>query len=208
MCSRATTDDGLARAVARRLARREGEAGQRLAHVRGVVEAVREMAEAGDWSAERASAAARAAWIHDALRLEDPESHRRRIEAAGEELDRWALAHAPKLFHAHAAAVWAAARGEADPEVLMAVRHHPTAHPDWGPVGQLLYVADFCEPGRSYAERLRTAELRRRAATGREGLAEVACRVLSLRLTHVAREDRPVHPLSLRAWKAWMDARP
>ncbi|MGH7565100.1 MAG: hypothetical protein ACREK5_11865 [Gemmatimonadota bacterium] len=208
MCNRATTEDGLARAVARRLARQEGQTGRRLAHVHGVVEAVREMAEASDWSAERAAAAVRAAWIHDALRLEDPETLRSRIEAAGEEPDPWALAHAPALLHAHAAAVWAAARGETDREVMMAVRHHPTAHPDWASVGRLLYVADFCEPGRPYAERLRTADLRRRVGAGREGLADVACRVLSLRLAHGARENRPVHPLSLRAWKSWMETRP
>ncbi|MGH7549977.1 MAG: hypothetical protein ACREMD_16010 [Gemmatimonadota bacterium] len=208
MYSRATTDDGLARAVVHRLARQEEEAGRRLAHVRRVVEAVREMAEASGWSAERAAAAVRAAWIHDVLRLEDPESSRTRIEAAGEKPDPWALVHAPALLHAQAAAVWAAARGETDREVLMAVRHHPTAHPDWGSIGRLLYVADFCEPGRPYAKRLRTAALRRRAGEGRQGLTDAARRVLSLRLAHDADRDRPVHPLSLCAWKSWMEEGP
>lgn len=164
---------------------------------------MREIAAAGGWPSDRAAAAERAAWIHDALRLEDPSRHRLRIEAAGEEPDPWALAHAPALLHAQAAAVWAAARGETDPEVLMAVRHHPTGHPDWGPVGLLLYVADFCEPGRPHAERLGTANLRRSAGRGEEGLVDVARQVLSLRLAHDVSRGRAVHPHSLKAWKRW-----
>lgn len=205
MCSRATTDPDLAREVTRRLAEREGENGLRLAHVHGVVDTVREMAEANGWPAGQAAAAERAAWIHDVLRLEDPDSLRMRIEAAGEEPDPWARAHRPALLHAQAAAVWASARGEADPEVLMAVRHHPTGHPEWGPIGLVLYVADFCEPGRPHAERLDTADLRRRAAQGRSGLVDAARRVLSLRLAHAVQAGRAVHPLSGRAWKRWME---
>ncbi len=205
MCSRATTENALARAVARRLGTREG--GRRFAHVQRVVATVREIAAAGNWRADVAAAAERAAWIHDVLRLEDPDNLRLRIEAAGEEPDPWALSHAPLLLHAQAAAVWAAARGETDPEVLMAVRHHPTAHPDWGAVGRLLYVADFCEPGRPHAERLPTAELRQLAGATREGLGDAARRVLSLRLAHDAEKDRPVHPLTLSAWESWTGAR-
>ncbi len=207
MCSRATTDPDLAREVARRLIRREGRAGPRLAHVRRVVETVRAIAASSGWPAELAGAAERAAWTHDALRLDDPESHLRMIEAAGEVPDPWARAHAPALLHAQAAAAWAAARGEADPEVLMAVRHHPTGHPGWGPVGLVLYVADFCEPGRPHAGQLETVRLGRRAGEGGEGLVDAARRVLSLRLAHAVEKDRPVHPLSLEAWKRWREAR-
>lgn len=207
MCSRARTDSGLAAEVARRLAEREGRGGRRLAHVAGVAETVRRIADARGWPDERAAAAVRAAWTHDAFRLEDPEALRKTIEAAGEPADPWALANAPSLLHAQAAAVWAAGRGERDPEVLMAVRHHPTGHPDWGPVGLVLYVADFCEPGRPHAERLDTAGLRRRAGEEEDGLADAALHVLSLRLAHALERGRPVHPLTLRAWKRWTGGR-
>lgn len=206
MCSRATTDTDLAREVARRLTAREGKGGPRLAHVRGVVETVRQIAAASD-DPHLAITAERAAWIHDAFRLDDPLSLRRWIDAAGEEPDPWALAHAPALLHAQAAAVWAAARGETDPDVLMAIRHHPTGHPEWGPVGFLLYVADFCEPGRPHAGPLETAALRRRAGEGGDGLVDAARRVLSLRLAYDLKKDRAIHPMSLRTWKRWAERR-
>jgi HD superfamily phosphohydrolase YqeK len=205
MCSKATTDTDLAREVVRRLSGQDGEGRARLAHVRRVVDIVCAIAAGSGWRRDRAAAVERAAWAHDVLRLEDPDHLRRRIEAAGEEPDPWALAHAPALLHAQAAAVWAADRGETDPEVLMAIRHHPTAHPDWGPVGRLLYVADFCEPGRPFAERLRTADLRRLAGEGSEGLTVASRRVLALRVARDTEKERPIHPLSRRAWEAWKE---
>jgi HD superfamily phosphohydrolase YqeK len=203
MCSRATTERDLARKVARRIAAAEGESGPRLAHVRGVVETVRTAARVGGWPAAIVDGAIRAAWAHDVLRLEDPDRLRRWITEAGEVPDPWALAHAPRLLHAQAAAVWAVVQGETDPGVLTAVRHHPTAHPDWGPVGLLLYVADFCEPGRPYADRLDIGRIRTLAEEGEEGLAEAARRVLGLRLAHQLAKGHEVHPLTLGAWRRW-----
>ena len=203
MCSRARTEAELARLVVRRIVAAEGESGPRLAHVRSVVETVRRTAGTGGWPRAIVDAAIRAAWVHDVLRLEKPALLRQRIEAAGEEPDPWALAHAPKLLHAQGAAVWASAWGETDPGVLSAVRHHPTAHPDWGPVGLLLYVADFCEPGRPYADRLGTSRIRILAGQGEEGLTEAARRVLGLRLAHQLARGAEVHPHSLGAWRRW-----
>ena len=203
MCSRARTERDLAREVTRRIVAAEGESGPRLVHVRGVVETVRTVARTGGWPAAIVGAAVRAAWLHDVLRLEDPERLRRRIESAGEVPDPWALARTPRLLHAHAAAVWAAGRGETDPGVLTAVRHHPTAHPEWGPVGLLLYVADFCEPGRPYAGRLDTTRIRILAGEGEGGLTEAARRVLGLRLAHQLAKGHEVHPLTLASWRRW-----
>ncbi|MEX2443656.1 MAG: bis(5'-nucleosyl)-tetraphosphatase (symmetrical) YqeK [Alkalispirochaeta sp.] len=40
--------------------------------------------------------------------------------------------------------------GVNDRELLHAVRHHTLGAPDFGSLGLILYVADFCEPGRPY----------------------------------------------------------
>lgn len=175
----------------------------RLEHVESVVETAREIAARGGGSDATRAAVERAAWAHDAVKPEGLEAWVRRIEAAGETPDPWALAHAPVLLHAPAAAAWLAARGEADPEVLGAVRHHPTAHPDWGDVGRILYVADFCEPGRDFAREAGTAALRKTAAEGPEGLAAASRAVLALRLRWLLDRGGPVHPDSWRAWNAW-----
>lgn len=39
-----------------------------------------------------------------------------------------------------------------DAAVLGAVRHHTLGHPEMGAVGLVLFVADYCEPGRSYLD--------------------------------------------------------
>ena len=162
---------------------------------------------AGGWSPADRDAALRAAWLHDAWRTESAEAMRAAIRAAGETPDPWADRNAPILLHAQAAAVWGRdALGVRDPRVLLAVRHHPTAHPEWEDVGRALYVADFCEPGRAFAAEIDAAALVERAAQSGAGLARVATRVLALRLARSIERERPVHPDTWRAWNAWNGA--
>lgn len=196
--ARASDAASLAREVRARLS------GDRLAHVEAIVSTARELARTGGWPGATARAAERAAWAHDAVKQEDPPAWRQRIEAAGETPDPWSVEHGIGLLHAQAAAVWARSMGERDPAVLAAVRHHPTAHAEWGDVGRILYVSDFCEPTRSFAEAVGATGLRERAARGPTGLAEAAREVLRIRLTWMLEEGRPVHPDSWRAWNAWV----
>ena len=122
---------------------------KRRRHVEGVVRTAERIA--GGWGSADRDAALRAAWLHDAWRVESAEAMRAAIRAAGEIPDSWADRNAPVLLHAQAAAVWGRdALGERDPRVLLAVRHHPTAHPDWEDVGRALYCADYLEPGRDF----------------------------------------------------------
>ncbi|HUP19804.1 MAG TPA: hypothetical protein VM778_07595 [Gemmatimonadota bacterium] len=178
--------------------------GDRRAHAESVVETARRIAEAGGWPADVRAAAERAAWWHDALKPDGLAAWRDAIESAGETPDPWAAAHGPGLLHAQAAAVWAAARGETDPEVLSAVRHHPTGWPDWGPVGRILYVSDFAEPGRAHAARVGADGLLARAGAGAAGLAAAARDILALRIAYLLERRSPVHPDSLEAWNAWV----
>lgn len=171
-------------------------------HVVSVARTVDGIARRAGWSDEDREAASRAAWFHDAVKDEGRRGWLRRIREAGEEPEPWAADRAPILLHAQAGAIWAAGSGESDPRVLRAVRHHPTAHPEWGAIGRLLFVSDFCEPTREFAEALDTARLRERA--GRPGnLAEVARAVLRLRLAWHLERDHPIHPTSVATWNAW-----
>jgi predicted HD superfamily hydrolase involved in NAD metabolism len=175
----------------------------RLSHVEAVAETIGRVT--AGWGEDAREAALRAAWLHDAWRCAPAEDAVVRIRASGEEPDPWALLHAPVLLHAQAAAVWAeSSLGEADPHILRAVRHHPTGHPDWGRVGLALYVADFCEPTRAFAEDLGTDRLVVRAAAGPAPLAAAALEVLRLRLQWAIRDGRKIHPDSVRAWNAWL----
>lgn len=179
--------------------------GPLLDHVVSVVETADEIAARAGWPEDDRRAVRRAAWLHDAVKEEGVEAWIRRIREAGEKPEPWTLARAPILLHAHAAAIWGAGMGETDPRVLAAVRHHPTAHPNWGPVGWLLYVADFCEPRRSFADSVGTARLRELAAGGEAGLADATRAVLQLRLARHLERGEGIHPLSFAAWNAWTD---
>ncbi|HUP01601.1 MAG TPA: hypothetical protein VM737_08795 [Gemmatimonadota bacterium] len=210
MPSRAFSLAALRAEVAGRLSgggddRQRESARSRLRHIEAVAATVHDIGRAGNWPDATVEAAVRAAWIHDALKLEGEAAWRARIEAAGEEPDPWATAQQPELLHAQAATVWAAERGEVDRFVLAAVRHHPTAHPGWETVGRLLYVADFAEPTRNHAERADAATLRALAGQGGEGLSLAARRVLAIRLRHFLGLGRAIHPDSWRAWKTWTD---
>lgn len=56
----------------------------------------------------------------------------------------------PKMLHgAVAAARLQREFGVSDRSVITAVRHHTLGHPDLDEVGFLIFVADYCEPGRS-----------------------------------------------------------
>ena len=175
----------------------------RLAHVEAVAETAGEIARVGAWSAATVERALRAAWIHDMLKDESVGDWIRTIQDAEWVPDPWSLAHGPHLLHAQAAAAWAKSRGEVDGEVLEAVRHHPTAHPAWEVIGRILYVADFTEPNRRFAARVRTAEIRAIACEGSRGLAQAARRILGVRIGWLLEGGRPVHPISIDAWNAW-----
>jgi HD superfamily phosphohydrolase YqeK len=92
------------------------------------------------------------------------------MNVAGDERGRWiqaaylhdALRDAPlsdPLAHGPAAADRAARDGETDRGVLDAVRYHTVGYADWDGVGRMLYLADYLEPGRTFApdERRRLA---------------------------------------------------
>ena len=176
----------------------------RLAHVAAVATTAGEIATAGGWSAATIEAALRAAWIHDMLKEQGVDAWVRVIEEAGWTPDPWSLAHGPHLLHAQAAAAWAQMNGETDREVLEAVRHHPTAHPDWRVVGRILYVADFTEPNRRFAAEAKTPEIRAVASEGSAGLAQASRRVLAIRIRRLLEDGGAVHPISIDAWNAWV----
>ena len=82
----------------------------------------------------------RAVWLHDALRDASPEE----LESAAPSTP------GPRaLRHGPASAARAKAEGEADRGVLDAVRYHSVGLAEWDMVGQVLYCADFLEPGRA-----------------------------------------------------------
>jgi len=132
-----------------------------------------------------------------------------RLAVDGAERARWlraaylhdALRDAPlatKLAHGPAAADRAAREGETDRGVLDAVRYHTIGYAGWDDVGRMLYLADFLEPGRTFA----AAE--RRALADRVGLERdtVLEEVARRRIEWTLRSRWPLAPETVAFWNA------
>lgn len=150
---------------------------ERRAHIERVVELLKRWADAMHTPPQERDRWLRAGWLHDALR-DAP--------------------FADRVAHGPAAADRAAAAGERDRGVLEAVRYHTLGSPDWDDVGQLLYLADFLEPGRArHADLIDRADLVHRVPAERDAvLREVARRRLEWNL----RSGWPLAPQTVAFW--------
>lgn len=98
-----------------------------------------------------------AALAHDLAREWGPGALRRRIREAGLE-----PSDDPVLDHGRVGAlILHEEYGVDDPRVLSAVSHHTLGDPSLGPVGKILFVADFLEPGRPRSTKEMRAQVER-----------------------------------------------
>ena len=122
-----------------------------------------------------------AGWLHDVLREADPDELRPLVPDA--------FRHLPgKLLHGPAAAE--RLDGEADAELLDAIRYHTLGSARFGRLGRALYLADFLEPGRRYEPEW-TASLRDRMP---HDMAAVMREVVEARVRHVTESGSILHP--------------
>lgn len=130
-----------------------------------------------------------AAYLHDALRDEDPTVLRRRVPPVERPLPG-------PVLHGPAAAERLRIDGVLDGELLLAVAWHTLGDPRFGPLGRALYVADFLEPGRSYLPEWR-AELRGRMPGA---LDEVTLEVARARMGRGLERGAPVQARTVDFW--------
>lgn len=124
--------------------------------------------------------------LHDALR-----------EASEAELREWTELEWPlPVLHGPACAERLRAEGVEDEGLLRAVAYHTVGHPRFDLLGDVLYLADFLEPGREFLPEEREALRGRMPAE----LSEVRMRVLELRLGHLLRSRKRVVPETVRYW--------
>jgi HD superfamily phosphohydrolase YqeK len=135
----------------------------------------------------------RARWLkavalHDALKSAPRELLR---ELAP---DGWPV----KVMHGPAAAERAARDGEHDRGILDAVRFHSVGYAGWERVGQILYLADYLEPGRSY----HTAEHDRLAQAVPLDLSGTLRTVAALRVADTVAAGRPLLAETVAFWNS------
>ena len=108
----------------------------------------------------------------------------------------------PGLLHGKVAPFVAAEEfAIGDETVFDAMRCHSTGAVEMGPLDQLLFVADFCEPNRPY-----TAAAEVRELAGRD-LETAALEVMQFKLRKTLLKKQPVHPDSLHAYNALLNKR-
>jgi len=122
-----------------------------------------------------------AGWLHDVLREAPPEELRPLVPEEFRGMPA-------KLLHGPAAAERLA--GEADGELLDAIRYHTLGSARFGRLGRALYLADFLEPGRRFEPEW-TASLRARMPHDMDGVMR---EVVRARVRHVEESGSILHP--------------
>lgn len=148
-----------------------------------------------DWGARLGlDADERRAW-HDAGRLHDA------LRDAPEPVLR-ALAGDPalpvRMLHGPAAATQLAHDGEDRAAVLDAIRWHTVGSADWDRTGRALYMADYLEPGRPFAQADR-AFLARHVPYDFDGVFR---QVVLERIGWALREGKAIFPQTVALWNA------
>lgn len=154
---------------------------KRRAHISRVADLMGEWAGALGLPADERERWRAAGWLHDALRDETPEALRAQVGPELRELHG-------KLLHGPAAA--ARLDGHADEELRDAVRYHTLGSARFGRLGRALYLADFLEPGRTFAPEW-TASLRARMPAAMD---DVLREVVRSRVQHVSESGSTLHP--------------
>lgn len=162
---------------------------ERRAHVERVAALLTEWAEAlGLAEVDRVRWTA-GGWLHDVLRDAS--------EAELREILRGEFADLPaQLLHGPAAARRLA--GEADESLLNAIRYHTLGHPALDRMGCAVFLADFLEPGRSFAREWRAGL----AARVPGELNEVLLEVLASRIQHLVSDRKPIRSETAAFWSA------
>jgi HD superfamily phosphohydrolase YqeK len=160
-----------------------------VAHIRRVADLLGAWADAMATPPAERSRWLRAAYLHDALKDAPPDLLR---ALAPDAWDRDALRHGP------AAATLAAQHGETDRGVLDAVRYHSVGYAGWDSVGQMLYLADYLEPGRGTHPDVRAQRAARVPGAPRRVLREVA----QERVGHKIAQGYVLVPETVAFWNA------
>ncbi len=168
----------------------------RFQHVLGVTHTACALAAVHGLGVERAGLAG---LLHDLFKETPPPRIQRELEACSVSIPPEDCDH-PKTWHGLRAAVFAERElGLSDPEILEAVTLHTTGDAEIGRLARVLFVADFCEPGRRAEQ---APEILRAA---RQDLDEGYRRALVAKTRHIlGKKGRALHPRAVRALRAWL----
>lgn len=171
---------------------------KRLEHSRRVSEEARKLAIAHNFSAADIEKVTLAGLLHDGARNETPQALLDCARSVGIPLDELDLKDPVIRMHG----VMAAERvkcelGIEDPEILNAIANHTLGRPGMTAIEQVVFIADWIEPGRP--EHLGLAEVRELAY---HSLSQATRLVLDYTLRYLIENRKVIHPLAV-ATRNW-----
>ncbi len=168
----------------------------RYRHIQGVVECAGRLALRHGLPAGKARMAA---WLHDCAKELTCGEMKSWLRDSPFRLDPPEI-KMPGLWHPHAGAAIAYKKWEIrDQDILEAIRFHTTGSPEMGPLAQVLFLADFIEPGRKFKGRLKAARIAGRNL--REGVLIKASMTLDFLFSRKAR----IHPRLVDTWNGFLN---
>ncbi len=166
----------------------------RLNHIQGVVKISEGLAIRYGLPIYKARVAA---WLHDCAKEWSKVEMMAWIKKGSGGLDRMEK-DMPGLWHPHAAEGIALRKwGIKDPSILEAIRCHTLGHPKMTPLAQLVFIADFIEPGRHFPG---VSGARNRAF---EGLRVGVLTKASLTIEFLLEKKMKIHPRLLETWNSF-----
>lgn len=162
---------------------------RRRAHIARVTALLAQWAGALELDADEAAAWRDAGRLHDALR-DAPEEELRALVADA--------AMPAGVLHGPAAALLLEREGERRADLLEAIRWHTVGNPCWARVGRALYMADYLEPERNFAQADR-AFLARHVPLDFDGVFR---QVVRHRLEWTLREGKALFPEAVGLWNS------
>jgi len=142
-----------------------------------------------------------AALLHDCAKDRSDDELLASAKRHGLQVDEYEK-QTPSLLHGKVAPFVAIEQfGVTDETVFDAVRCHSTGAVKMGPLDQLLFVADFCEPNRPYTAAHEVRDLAER------NLEAAVLEVMQFKLRKTLLKKQPVHPNSFHAYNALIDKR-
>jgi predicted HD superfamily hydrolase involved in NAD metabolism len=175
----------------------EALSARRLKHVLGVEEAAIQLAERYDADVEKVSIAA---LLHDYAKEQSDEEMRDVI--ISENMDLELLQYGNNIWHGPVGAILVKKLfGIEDEEILDAIRHHTVGSPTMGLIEQIIYVADFIEPGRSFPGVETAREL------AEHDLKETIAFSTIHTIEHLLEKNIQIYPKAIETYNAWAVAK-
>ncbi len=171
---------------------------KRYLHIQGVVLTARKLAIRYGLSPDKAELAA---WLHDCAKELPKTEMAAWIKKSPFKLDMDEI-RIPALWHPHAGASIALNKwGIRDARLLDAIRRHTLGSPAMSSLAQVVFVADFIEPGRRFAG----VELVRKAA--KKSLTQAVLMKCSMTISHLLENNMKVHGRLLETWNSFLEQR-